>query len=373
LSKLRWDPYILTKNEQFLRFWRTHLAARDRNVALVAGLGFDSRACLISQRILDAGGNGARDLWLICYEHGQIDAEALKPLVDKNDEAFQTAFKGRGAIHRLPLNMRGESGRLISGPATLRLMRGKPEILRYDDIIIDISAMPRMIAMTVASYFIGELDARRNAGEKTPNLHIGVAESAALDMEVAEEGLEEEVVNVPGFTGRIKAESIDNPKVWLPVLGEGQRIRLQRIYDKLQPDEICPVIPFPSRDPRRGDRLIEEYRQILFDEYRVDPRNIAYASEFNPFEAYRRIFKTVARYRDALGELGSCRAVISPLSSKLLSVGALLAACDLQQNRTGQFHVGMHYVEAGSYRPPASAGVVESDLSGLWIFGEWEA
>jgi hypothetical protein len=119
--------------------------------------------------------------------------------------------------------------------------------------------------------------------------------------------------------------------------------------------------------------LIEEYRQILFDEYRVDPRNIAYASEFNPFEAYRRIFKTIARYRDALGELGSCRAVISPLSSKLLSVGALLAACDLQQNRTGQFHVGMHYVEAGSYRPPASAGTVESDLSGLWIFGEWEA
>jgi len=193
-----------------------------------------------------------------------------------------------------------------------------------------------------------------------------------MDVDVAEESIQEEVVNVPGFTGRISAESIDNPKVWLPILGEGQRLRLQRIFEKLGPNEICPVIPFPSRDPRRGDCLIEEYRQLLFDEYRVDPRNIVYASEFNPFEAYRQIFGTLDRYRVALGELGSCRVVISPLSSKLLSVGALLAAYDLSKQRSGQFHVGMHYVEAGSYRPPAVIKNVTCDLSGLWIVGEWE-
>jgi hypothetical protein len=369
---LRWDPYILQKDDEFRAFWQAHLAERERRVAIVAGLGFDPRASYVSQHVRAAGGKGSRDLFLVCYDNGQADADVLKPLVDKNDQALQEVLKGHGKIERLQLNIRGERGRLASGPQTQKLMRGKPEIADYDDIIIDISAMPRMIAMTLVSFFIGELDARKAAGKPVPNLHIGVAESVALDLEVAEEGLEEEVVNVPGFTGRISAESISNPKVWLPVLGEGQSIRLKRIYDKLLPDEICPVIPFPSRDPRRGDRLIEEYRQILFEEYGVDPRNIVYASEFNPFEAYRRIVKTIERYREALGELGSCRVVISPLSTKLLSIGALLAAYDLQQHRTGQFHVGIHYVEAGSYRPPAAASV-PSDLSGLWILGEWEA
>lgn len=372
MFKLRWDPYILHQNANFTAFWEKHLGARERRVAIIAGLGFDTRACLVSQRILDAKGVGARDLWLVCYENGQADASELMPLVKRNDDGFTDLFKSRGAIHRLPLNMRGETGRLASGPATQKLMRGKDELSDYDDVVIDVSAMPRMIAMTSISFFIDKFDARRKAGQTVPNLHVAVAENVLMDVDVAEESIQEEVVNVPGFTGRISAESIDNPKIWLPVLGEGQQLRLQRIFEKLGPNEICPVIPFPSRDPRRGDALIEEYRQLLFDEYRVDPRNIVYASEFNPFEAYRQIFGTLDRYRVALGELGSCRAVISPLSSKLLSVGALLAAYDLSKQRSGQFHIGMHYVEAGSYRPPAVVKDVTCDLSGLWIVGEWE-
>lgn len=372
MSKLRWDPYLLHQNAEFLVFWKNHLGARERRVAILAGLGFDARACIASERILQAGGAGPRDLWLVCYENGQADANDLMPLVKKNDVAFARLFKDRGTVKRLPLNMRGDTGRFASGPSTQKLMRSKEELSNYDDVVIDVSAMPRMIAMTTISFFIDKFDTRRKAGQPVPNLHVAVAESVEMDVDVAEESIQEEVVNVPGFTGRISAESIDNPKVWLPVLGEGQRLRLQRIFEKLGPSEICPVIPFPSREPRRGDRLIEEYRQLLFDEYRVDPRNIVYASEFNPFEAYRQIFGTLDRYRVALGELGSCRAVISPLSSKLLSVGALLAAYDLSKQRSGQFHVGMHYVEAGSYRPPAVIKNVECDLSGLWIVGEWE-
>lgn len=372
MSDLRWDPYILVQNDDFQKFWKQHLASRRRRLAVIAGLGFDTRACLASRQILDAGGEGERDLWLVCYEHGQVDADVLKPLVAENDQAFEAAFKTRGAIHRLQLNMRGEDGRFNSGPATQKLMRGHDALGNYDDLVIDISAMPRMIAMTVVGFFLDRFDTRKKAGQPIPNLHVAVAESVPLDMEVSEESLQEEVVYVPGFTGRANAASISNPKVWLPVLGEGQRLRLQRIFEKLEPNEICPIIPFPSRNPRRGDALIEEYRQVLFEEYRVDPRNIVYASEFNPFEAYRQIFNTVVRYREALGELGSCRAIISPLSSKLLSVGALLAAYDLTKQRSGQFYVGMHYVEAGSYQPPVSRKDVPCDVSGLWILGEWE-
>jgi hypothetical protein len=368
---------VLLQNGDFPRFWKSHLGARARKVALVCGLGFDTRACLIAEKILEAGGDGPRDLWLVCYDNGQADAAALKPMVERNDIRFEAALKDRGTIKRLELNLRGEHGRVASGLATRALMRGQAALSGYDDVIVDVSAMPRMMALTAIGFLVADYDARRKRGESAPNLFVGVAESIALDRGMANKSFQEQVVNVPGFTGHIDAVSVDNPKIWLPVLGEGQQLRLQRIYEKLQPDEICPVIPFPSRDPRRGDALIEEYRQILFDEYGVDPRNIVYASEFNPFEAYRQIFTTVERYRVALKELGSCRAVISPLSSKLLSVGALLAAYDLSNpsqggRRSAQFHVGMHYVEAGSYHPAQEGDAQPCELSGLWVLGEWE-
>lgn len=364
---------MLKQNEQFASFWAERFSRAERRVAVVAGLGFDPRACIIFSRLLEAGGQGDRDLWLICYENAQADAEALMPAVRQNDEEFVRLIAGRGQLFRHPLRMRGEDGRLSSGPQTQQLVRKFSGLMAYADVVVDISAMPRMIALTLMSRLIDMTDQRKLKGEPSPNLHFAVAESVSADNDTAEEGIEETVVHVPGFTGRIGAESADNPKIWLPVLGEGQRIRLQRIYDKILPDEVCPVIPFPSRSPRRGDSLIEEYRQILFDEYRVDPRNIVYASEFNPFEAYRQIFDAIKRYRASLGELGACRAVVSPLSSKLLSIGTLLAAHDHARQRNGQFHVGVHYVEAGSYRPSGRALEVSNcDVSGMWVVGDWE-
>ncbi|MEQ1607883.1 MAG: hypothetical protein ABL956_02770 [Hyphomonadaceae bacterium] len=261
---------------------------------------------------------------------------------------------------------------MASAAATQKVLQQAIALLDYDDIIVDISAMPRMISLVVLSQLMGALDGRRAEGKPVANLHVVASESAAMDVDVSEESLAEDVVNVIGFTGRIGAESISNPKIWFPILGEGQILRLHRIYEKVQPDEICPVIPFPSQDPRRGDALIEEYRATLFEEYRVDPRNILYASESNPFEAYRQLFGAIARYRNALEDLDACRAVISPLSSKVLSIGALLAAYDHRANRSGHFHIGMHYVEAGIYQPPAVAANRPFELISMWIVGEWE-
>lgn len=372
-TKLRWDPYILARGgNEFDGFWKSHLGSKTRRVAVVAGLGFDVRACIASEQILAAGGAGARDLWLICYENAQADAPVLKPLVDVNDNRFVAAFTGRGAIQRLPLSMRRADGRMASAAATQKVVVAAKAVLDYDDVVVDISAMPRMISLVVLSQIMSALDERRKKKQPVANLHVVAAESAAMDVDVSEESLAEEVVNVTGFTGRIGAESISNPKIWFPVLGEGQKLRLQRIYEKLQPDEICPVIPFPSQNPRRGDALIEEYRATLFEEYRVDPRNILYASESNPFEAYRQLFGAIERYKTALKDLDYCRVVISPLSSKVLSVGALLAAYDHRSSPTGHFHVGMHYVEAGIYQPPAAAVERPYELISMWIVGEWE-
>jgi hypothetical protein len=182
-------------------------------------------------------------------------------------------------------------------------------------------------------------------------------------------------MSLVGFSGQLTSESTANiPRVWFPVLGEGQAARLERIRAELDPDEICPVIPFPSRDPRRGDRLIEEYRQLLFDDFRVEPTNILYASEYNPFEAYRQLYGAIDRYRDSLSDLGGCKVFVSPLSSKLLSIGALLACYDHRANAGGtdRVNVGIPYVESATYGEPSDTVEAATQLYSLWIRGEWE-
>jgi len=42
------------------------------------------------------------------------------------------------------------------------------------------------------------------------------------------------------------------------------------LYFSYPPDEICPVLPFPALNPRRGDNLVLEYRDLLFDRLRID-------------------------------------------------------------------------------------------------------
>jgi hypothetical protein len=104
---------------------------------------------------------------------------------------------------------------------------------------------------------------------------------------------------------------------------------------------------------------------------RVEPRNFVYACERNPFEVYRQIRRVVFHYRSALGPLGGCKAVLSALSTKLLSVGALLVAYEFKREN---FDIGIAHVECQGYRIEdplqGNAPGEEVDLFELWLWGE---
>jgi hypothetical protein len=371
--QMRWEPYVLWRDAEFAARWKVHFEARPRNVLIIAGLGFDPRAVAVSEELIKAGGEGKRDLWLLCYDNGQETTEAQRATVTKNDNDFQTLFGSPRSILRLPIAMRTDRARSSTCQNTKAAISRPHELVGYDDVIVDISALPRMISLMTVAQLLTLFDDRRAKNETIPNLHVVAAESAAQDFGTVENSLDADVILLTGFSGRIDSEALQNPKIWLPILGEAQDIRLQRIFDKVQPDQICPVVPFPTRDPRRGDRIVESHQRILFDEFRVEPRNILYASEYNPFEAYREVFMAIDRYRDALVELGDCRVFVSPLSSKLLSISALLACYDHKRQRSGKFDVGIPYVEVANYG--ASDGSVQAErvLTSMWLTGEWEA
>lgn len=369
---MRWEPYVLWRGDEFAPCWKAHLAMRARGVLVIAGLGFDPRAVSVSQEIINAGGAGKRDLWLLCYDNGQETTEAQRAAVTSNDQGFAALFAAPRSIERLPIAMRTDRARSATCQNTKAAISRPDELFTYDDVIVDISAMPRMIALMTLAQLLTLIDDRSAAGQPAPNLHVVAAESVTQDFATVEDSLDADVILLTGFSGRLDSEALRNPKIWVPILGESQHLRLDRIFGKIQPDQICPVVPFPTRDPRRGDRIVESLQRILFDEFRVEPRNILYASEYNPFEAYREIFSTIDRYRNALVDLDDCRVFVSPLSSKLLSVSALLACYDHKRQKSGKFDVGIPYVEVAAYG--ASVGNLEAErvLTSMWLTGEWE-
>lgn len=204
------------------------------------------------------------------------------------------------------------------------------------------------------------------------NLHVIVSHSPATDSSIVDEGLEESASYLFGFAAAaLESESTrGQPKIWIPVLGKRQQAQLERIHALVAPDEICPLLPSPAQDPREGDAIMIEYRELLFDQLRVEPRNIIYAAESNPFEVYRQIMRSVLHYDRALKPLGGCKVALSAMSSKLASIGVLLAAYELGR-RDPRVTVGVAHVESQGYRIEQSSGPMPAPtLFTMWLSGE---
>lgn len=368
---MRWDPYSLTYDSDFEGFWSQLLGQRDRRLLLVLGKGFDVRALEAARRLRDLGADV--DVWLLAFHNGQEDSELRRRRTDGNVEGLGRLFDA-SRIRVIDIDIGGAFASPVASANTYRQLRGAGDPTLYDDVIVDISAMPRMVAMTSVAVLLKGLDDAGRAG-KCVNLHVATVESVSADLNAGQGSLRDQVSFVRGFSGELTAQTTkDLPHVWFPVLGENQRDRLDRIHQHLTPDEICPVIPFPSREPRRGDEIIYAHRELLFDTFQVEPKNILLACEYNPFEAYKQVFEAMDRYRRALGELGGCKAFVSPLSSKLLSIATLLACYDhlFGEVPGKRLKVGIPYIETAVYADPTQEPDTPFELYSMWIRGEWE-
>jgi hypothetical protein len=353
-------------------FWRTYLQ-RERNILFVLGRGFDPRVCLGLRSLLEAGGAGKRDVIAIEFDEGASSpSRAYDQLVQDNWSALQGLVARKGTLSARPVKIWSDDGRRISARSAAGLFGSLNDLTGYTDIVVDISALPRGIYFPLITKILHILDTTPGDGGKKPNLHVMVAENPLLDRCIQDEGVDDTATYLHPFGASLEMEATaDHPKVWIPVLGERQHTQLVRIYDLVMPDEIAPLLPSPSVNPRRSDDLLLEYRELLFDRLRVEPSNFIFASERNPFEVYRQIGRAVLHYRDALRPLGGCKVVLSALSTKLLSVGTLLVAYELKQAKV---EIGIAHVECQGYTIDTAAegdGVKsESELFGLWIAGE---
>ena len=107
-------------------------------------------------------------------------------------------------------------------------------------------------------------------------------------------------------------------------------------------------------------------RRLIFEIIEVEPRNFIYADENNPFDLYRGLCRLSDRYTKPLAPVGNVTVVTSVHGSKVMSVGALLAA----------YEKNLEVVSAGptGYRIQPGVEIDKVGTSGhlicLWLDGE---
>jgi len=66
----------------------------------------------------------------------------------------------------------------------------------------------------------------------------------------------------------------------------------------------------------------------LMSTWSVEPRDIVYAHERDPLDLYRTILRIDGARQRVFREVGGSMTLLSPLGSKVLALGALMAALD---------------------------------------------
>lgn len=377
MNSNKWNPYVLKKGTaETVSFFKSHFSKNGKKTLFVLGKGFDVRMNITLENLIKSCPAVELDCWLVEFDEGTDSySQIYKPLVDLNTHDINALLNGRNIFSKQISiwSGTGKSKRRVGDRNAAAIVQEFSQISEYTDIIIDISSLPRGVYTSLIGKVLALIEA--NESDKTINLFISVAENAVIDSEIKEYGTDDDLSYLQGFGGGIELESeIEKPIIWFPILGEGKAPHfskaLNHIMAKSRPYEICPVLPFPAKNPRRVDSLLIEYHTLLFDTLNLEAKNIMYVPEQNPFEAYIRLNNAIKNYNDSLQPLNGCKAIISTFSSKLLSIGALLTGHELRDS----IGVGLLNVDSEGYKVEHEEDMnilkIQSELFLSWLAGE---
>jgi len=379
-----WQYYVFRRGQDIHSTWDLLFANRPLRLLYIAGSGFDVR----TQKVLKALVGHLREerpvieqakLMLVGFTGYEL-SEELHSQTAENAKVLAEMFKELGETTTVSFGASVPEGEDISASTALRM--GTEQALAHldqqTDILLDVSSIPRVVYLALLTAILNKLVPNKEAPNALfangVNFQVLVAEDAALDAKIRSEDPSNELILIPGFSGALHAESLqDWPLVWFPILGENKLGQLEKVMTLAIPAnaEICPVLPHPSRDPRRADRLLREYRQPLFDARETPTGNILLAHESHPFEAYRQLLNAMERYRKSMRILGGCRLVVTPLASKLITLGAGLACFEMRPTTGADFGIAIPYAEPTRYVVPIEA-LRESkpEISALFLTGD---
>jgi len=315
----RWDRCVRHDEDNVPAFLAAYLADESRNAVFIAAAGFDPRSMLFARLIAAAAGK--RTAAVALREERPSASTDLLNQGDVHEAEFKSLF-AQSTTLRFPI-FAAEDLAVVGGRKFVA------ELNRYDlsgvtDVFLDVSAMSVGIYFPVFCLLLQQTE------KLHINFHLLLTSNPDYDR-----------LAVPTYTDRIDSphgmsfeadvlgerRSPNEGRLWLPQLRIGTNQECARIFDAIGPDDVCPILPFPSRDPRTADLTAMAFASE-FDLWDVDPRSILLASDSNPLDVYRSIIRLSEARLPVFGETLS-NIVLTPMGAKATAVGMLLAAYEL--------------------------------------------
>jgi hypothetical protein len=352
MPTLRWQPCVNHGPDDVQSFVENYFPSKSGHVLLIAGDGFDPRATTVPKYLsAHCGMDGIfikenrpnPDPELV--KRAQTNLEVLKPLVASSKVLNIDVFANDGAV---------------VGGRTLLTHLESSNLETYSDIIVDVSALSSGISFPVVRYLLEYADAEGK------NLHLFASDLPSVDHAIVPQ-LSDRATVIHGFR-RVNAFYSDplKAKLWLPQLAPSGNQALQRIFDEVQPNDTCPILPFSASKPKLSDQLLSQYITEIESTWSVDAGSFIYAYESDPLGLYRSIVRINDERTSAFQALGGSLIIVSPTGSKMLGIGALMAALDRD--------LPVYYVEARGYEvnwseiPPQNNATV--GIRHVWLCGD---
>lgn len=350
----RWEPCVEHQGEGTLAFLREFFANPQRKCCLVGGAGFDPRtiACarelssILHERLRgvflreERPGASARAIAIADANLQQL--QALVPMADIDSIEIlapdNAVVGGRNAVERIATRTFDD----------------------VTDIVVDISALSIGTSFPIVRYLLELVQSKQGINLHVVLMSLPDADEGRLRISNGSPSL------VHSFHGNLRLHSASqSAKLWIPQLSVPKKDALNVIF-RGEPggfDDVCPILPFPSRNPRAADVIVEGFLQELDQTWSVDANNLVYASEDDPLDVYRTILEIEELRRPVFEEIGSI-VVLSPVGSKAVALGALMAALERS--------LPVVYVEALEYLVPPNVSLnkTEGDLLHVWLHGE---
>jgi len=361
-ARPRWEKCIHHRGQDAETFLRDFFADKKRRLLLIGGAGFDPRSISVARSLADVA-KGRIDGLFIREERPNPNA-TLRKLADANTVELKTLFPNADVFS---VDVFDTDNAPVGGRRATHEINRRANLDGITDVVLDSSALSVGIMFPIARYC---LHAAQTKGP-TLNFHLVVQDDPQTDASILGTACGKSAP-LHTFQGEINLDSSrDAAKLWLPQLGKGKQEHLKLIFEEIKPHAVCPIIPFPSRNPRSGDSLIEEYGALfetmtdpMTPTWNVDSRDIVYAHEKSPLDLYRSVLKIDNARKRVFAQTGGSKMILSPLGSKAVGVGLLMAALDR--------NFAVVSVETIEYKLLQSNCLASksSELVHVWLHGE---
>ncbi|MDE1464769.1 hypothetical protein [Spartinivicinus poritis] len=310
--------------EECQTFFESYFCNKNKNVLFIGTLGFNS-ACLHFPKLISSINKFLPPKYIFLNEIRPEVSPVLNQTASRNKARLEELIN-HGALSFPELQIVADDTANVAGRNAIRILGNLMNGSSYTDVIVDATTMSRGVCFPVVKYVF-----EQKKKVSSMDVHVVIAEDQGFPLNVSSMS-SDSAEYMHGFQKDMETDgATQSIKLWLPQLSEDNLSSLRKIHSKIHAEEVAPILPFPSSNPRRADDLLIKFHEPIVKEWDTNLLDFIYAHESDPtdvFESIKRIEKGRTEALKSYPEHPT-RMILSPTGRKIGSLGMLFAAIDL--------------------------------------------